>query len=743
MRTTRLASDSEVISPNTAGRIGGIALLFAAASNGVTAATSPAVGIEPTIGLWLSLALLVMAVLSFIAPWDRMGARSTLVLVPAAFVALAVGNYWDPLPYVAGLYFVLMGAWVGLCHPRFTTLTLTPLFALVFWAPLSAGAHLDRLASSTVIVTAVSVAIGEILGTLRVSLERSRLELARTAKRRFAALTRNSVDVTFVLGPNNKIWYVSPAAKERFGYEPSEIEDMHLQDFLSELVDGIADETVTNLIAGTYHEGSVTEAHELRMRHADGTWIDVEATAQNMLDDPDIEGIVVHVRDVRNRKALENDLHHRAFHDDLTGLPNRAAFRQQIRSSKAGGGQVSIVFMDLDGFKNINDTEGHQQGDELLKLIAQRLSRAVPDPEQIARLGGDEFAVLYRCGIDEAVENARSIVDLVSQPFSLNGTVTSVGASAGVAEAVQGQSDDQVIGDADMAMYEAKSKAKGSVAAYEPEMRSRLLERLDSKARLTRAIERSEFVLHFQPAINLKTGAWIGAEALVRWDRPGSGLVQPVEFIGIAEEAGLIVEIGRWIMHEACREATNWPEVDGEPLSVAVNVSAQQFQDPELLSDVASTLRSTGLAPERLIVEVTESMLIDDIEVAEERLRSLREMGIRLALDDFGTGYSSLSYLQALPFDILKVDRSFVVNATTEFRDLSLLQTINRLGHDLGLLTLIEGVESEEQARLVESINCDLAQGYYFAKPMDAEQFRAKAFDPAQSSIRSPRLYAS
>ncbi|MGB6059019.1 MAG: EAL domain-containing protein [Microthrixaceae bacterium] len=740
MKTKHLAPDAEVISPSTAGRIAGVALLFGAISNGITAATTPHGETYVVIGLWLSAALLVTALLSFVVPWDRMGPRSTLVLVPAAFLAVAVGNYWDPLPYISGLYFVLIGAWVGLCHPRFTTLALTPVFALVFWGPLVVNGHSDRLSSSAVIVTFVSVAIGETLGTLRVGLERSRLELARSAKRRFAAMTRNSVDVTFIFGLDNSIWYVSPAVKARFGYDPHELEQVPLDDFLTNAIDGLAAETIKSLVTGSYKEESVTEAHELRLRHADGTWIDIEATAQNLLDDPDIGGIIVHVRDVRNRKALESDLHHRAFHDDLTGLPNRAAFRQQIRQAKSGGGSVSVIFMDLDGFKNVNDTAGHQQGDGLLRLIAERLAAAVPEKSKVARLGGDEFAVLYECGLAQAVEHAERLVELISQPFVLGGTVISVGASAGVAEADLNQTDDQVIGDADMAMYEAKASASRSVAAFEPEMRSRLLERLDSKARLKRAIENEEFVLHYQPELDLKTGTFVGAEALVRWNRPGTGLVQPAEFIGLAEESGVIVEIGRWILREACREATTWPEVNGESMSVAVNVSAQQFQDPELLSDVAFTLRSTGLHPERLILEVTESMLIDDIEVAEVRLRALREMGIRLALDDFGTGYSSLSYLQALPFDILKIDRSFVENATTEVRDLSLLQTINRLGHDLGLLTLIEGVETGEQAKLVTSIGCDLAQGYFFAKPMRAGQLHAAAFKAGRTAAQVPGL---
>ncbi|HTO01147.1 MAG TPA: EAL domain-containing protein [Microthrixaceae bacterium] len=728
MRTKHLASDSEVISPTAAGRIAGVALLFGAITNGITAATSPSGAKFVTIGLWLSVVIFAIAILSFIAPWNKMGPRSTLVLVPAVFVLLAVGNYWDPLPYVAGIYFVLLGAWVGLCHPRYTTLALTPVFALVFWAPLAVNPHLPRLSASAVVVTLVSVAIGEILGTLRVNLERSRLELARSAKRRFAALTRNSVDVTFIFGFDNSIWYVSPAVTARFGYEPNELESMPLKDFLSNIIDGIDTETIDSLISGDYREESVTEAHELRLRHADGTWIDVEATAQNLLDDPDIGGIIVHIRDVRSRKSLESDLHHRAFHDDLTGLPNRAAFRQEIHRAKGEGGPVSVVFVDLDGFKNVNDTSGHQQGDRLLRLVAERLSAAVPERSIVARLGGDEFAVLLPFGLDRAVQLAEGLVELISEPFALTGSVVSVGASAGVAEADNKQSDDQVIGDADMAMYEAKVSPTSSVAAFEPQMRTRLLERLDSKARLQLAIDREEFVLHFQPELDLRTGSWIGAEALLRWNRPGTGLVPPAEFIGIAEESGIIVEIGRWILREACREAATWPELGGGKLSVSVNVSARQFQDSELLADVAFALCSTGLPPERLIIEVTESMLIDDIEVAEVRLRSLREMGIRLALDDFGTGYSSLSYLQALPFDILKIDRSFVENATTELRDLSLLQTINRLGHDLGLQTLIEGVETDEQAKLVKSVGCDLSQGYYFAKPMAPEQLRAEYF---------------
>lgn len=726
----------EVIPAATAGWIGGVALLFAALGNLITVLLLPAGAPGRTVGVWLSALTLFVGLFALFAPWNRWGQQSTLVLVPVAFVLIGVGNYTDPLPYVAGVYFVLIGAWTGLCHRRFTTLALTPVFAAVYWVPLAVRPHPDRLESSVFIVTIVSVAIGEVLGTLRIGLENSQRQLAESSRRRFAALTRNSLDVTFVFGADNTIKYVSPAVERRFGYLPEALERVPLSEFLDSSVSGLSEATRGRLLDGSFFEDDSAVTHELQLRHADGSWIDVEVTAQNLVDDPDIAGIVIHVRDIRGRKALEADLQHRAFHDDLTGLANRAAFREEIGRAREAGRSLAVIFLDLDDFKEVNDTLGHEAGDRLLQLVAERLSSSVPGAVTIARLGGDEFGIALEADEAAALKTAQGLITRLSQPYVLADGEVLVGVSAGLALADPADPEELVIGNADIAMYEAKMLESPRVVAFEPQMRERLLHRVELTRRLRLALERGDFVVHYQPSLDTRTRRWVGAEALVRWDDGGEELVLPGRFINVAEETGLIVELGAWILEQACREATHWADGTGAAPWVAVNMSARQFQDPRLLTTVEQALRSSGLPAERLVIEVTESILIGDTETAASRLWELSDMGVRLALDDFGTGYSSLSYLQAFPFDILKIDRSFVRNATTRPRDLALLQTINRLGHNLGLNTLVEGIETQAQADLVTAIGCDLAQGFHLARPMSAASLRATVFPTAANGAR-------
>ncbi|MCB1256737.1 MAG: EAL domain-containing protein [Microthrixaceae bacterium] len=734
MSTRSSPDEIEIISATAAGRIGGAALLFGALSNLITVVLLAPGSAGRTIGLWLSLTTVGVAIVALFAPWERWGRHSTLVLVPVAFVLLGIGNYTDPLPYVAGIYFVVIGAWTGLCHRRFTTLALAPVFATMYWAPLAVRPNLGRLESSALIVTVVSVAIGEVLCGLRITLERSQRELAASAGRRFTALTRNSLDVTLVLGSDDRIRYVSPAMEARFGHAPSDIEQIPLSDFLARFVSGISDESKLSLVDGSFRHEDSSITHEMQLRRADGTWVDIEVTAQNLIDDPDIAGIVVHVRDITSRKALELDLQRRAYQDDLTGLANRASFRNEIKRASESSEHLAVIYLDLDGFKEVNDTSGHEVGDRLLQLVAKRLLDTVPSNAVVARLGGDEFAVMMRGESDDVSVVADALIRSLSEPYKVDDTVLNVGVSAGVAQAGPTDAGDRVISDADMAMYAAKVNDFSSVVEFHPQMREQLLAKVEMTSRLKRAVSNGDFVLHYQPSMETKGRSWVGAEALIRWDDGGDRLIQPGEFINVAEDSGLIVELGRWIVAEACREAVGWSESPDGQLWVAVNVSACQFQDPRLLDDVDTALRSSGLPPERLVIEVTESILIGETESAHQRLRGLHEMGIRLALDDFGTGYSSLSYLQAFPFDILKIDRSFVRNATTSTRDLSLLQTINRLGHNLGLQTLVEGIETAAQAELVTSMGCDLAQGFHLARPVDSTGLRAMSFSGASAA---------
>lgn len=719
------SGDVAVIPPLLAARIGAAALVFASFGNLITVVSPAGTNSARTIGVVLSLIMLMIAMASFMVRWDRLHPRATMALIPVAVVLVMVGNYTDPLAYVAGIYVVLIGAWVGLCQPRFTTLALTPLLAATFLLPLEARPHLGRLHSSTVIVTVVAVALGEILGLLRVRLENSRRQLLLSSQRRSEALTRHSIDVSFVFGRNNRIRFVSPSVRTRFGYSPSEIEAVPATEFLTEMVRDIHPDDIAAIVDGTFKGKSETHRYELSLRNADGEWIEVEATLHNLVDDPDVNGIVAHVRDISERRELETDLFFRAYHDDLTGLPNRAAFRERVTQDLSAGNLISVVFLDLNGFKLINDTLGHRSGDQLLKGIADRLVATAPPESLVARLGGDEFAVVLPFSLTYATIVAEGLIRTISMPLDLDSGTVTVGAKAGVAEGSPGLRAERIMEDADLAMYEAKARQGVDVVPFRSALRSALTERSEVHLALQRAVDNDEFVLRYQPQVSLTNGYWVGAEALIRWDRPGSGLVAPGGFISIAEESEVIISIGRWVLAEACREASTWPSVDGRELCISVNVSPRQFVADEFVDDVYDAIDGSGLDPTRLTIEVTESVLKTDFGLARRKLESLRSIGVRVALDDFGTGYSSLRYLLELPFSTVKIDQSFVTGATTEFNAYAVLQTINRLGHDLGLKTLIEGVETMEQARLVSSIGIDLAQGFYYGRPSEADSVQS------------------
>jgi len=444
---------------------------------------------------------------------------------------------------------------------------------------------------------------------------------------------------------------------------------------------------------------------------------------QDRLDDVDIQGVVVHIRDIHLRKELERDLHRQAYHDELTGLANRSLFRDRVNDAVQHGAPFAVIFLDLDGFKVINDSAGHDRGDEVLRLVAQRFRSAIEADVTLARFGGDEFAVLVPVTARAPGAICRTLVETLRDPFAIGGSGVSIGASAGIAEYTGTESADDLIRNADTAMYVAKSDGRDMVW-YEPSMREHILERLDTESMLRQGLETGAFAVHYQAEVDLCTGLTSGVEALVRWNHPTLGLVMPAAFIDVAEDSGLILALGAWVMHTACRDAASWQATIGTGRGVAVNVSVRQFQAPDFVDTVRSALLASTLDPTLLTVEITESVLIADNDTAAATLRELSELGVSIALDDFGTGYSSLRYLQRLPFDILKIDKSFIDNVTTEPHDLALVRTINRLGHDLGLRTLVEGIETEEQAALVTELGCDFAQGYFFGRPVPLEQLR-------------------
>jgi diguanylate cyclase (GGDEF)-like protein/PAS domain S-box-containing protein len=484
-------------------------------------------------------------------------------------------------------------------------------------------------------------------------------------------------------------------------------------------------------------------AVELRIRHATGRRMWLAARVVNLLDDPDVRGMVVNLHDISDRKRAEEELSHQAFHDALTGLANRALFRDRLDHAldrDAGTGtDPAVIFMDLDGFKNVNDSLGHDVGDELLREVAVRLTTAVRRADTVGRLGGDEFAILIEQSnrpLDEATAMADRVLQVLRDPVRLGAKTIAVSASVGIAVG-DGMSDSTgLLRDADVAMYQSKATGKNKWTTYLPGMRTAALERLELETDLHGALERDELRAVYQPVIELETERVVGFEALLRWQHPTHGTLAPDRFIPLAEETGLIVPIGRWILYEATRTAAGWRERFhlGRRITMAVNLSARQLASSDLVDDVTGALRSSGLSPERLVLEMTETVLVQDAATAAARLEELRHLGVRLAIDDFGTGYSSLSYLRKFPVDILKIDRSFINTITERDRIPAIVRGLLDLGRTLQLETVAEGVELDLQRDQLREQHCDLAQGFLFARPMpqaDAERLLAQMQESA------------
>jgi diguanylate cyclase (GGDEF)-like protein len=430
---------------------------------------------------------------------------------------------------------------------------------------------------------------------------------------------------------------------------------------------------------------------------------------------------------------LSEQLEHQAFHDPLTGLANRALFTDRLEHAVARQARtvsiLAVLFVDIDDFKAVNDGWGHDAGDQLLLAVAERLRMCLRGVDTAARLGGDEFAVLLEdLATDyDAEPVAERIVNSFRQPFQIAGELVSVSASIGVAVATSSQSADNVLGNADVAMYRAKARGKAQYTVFEPSMRTELFRPIELRRDLQRAIEREEFALHYQPIVSLSTGRIEGVEALLRWQAPGRGLVPPGEFVPLAEETGLIRDIGRWALREACRQPRVWGigYADETSLWISVNISKRQLEGPELVEDVADALRASRLDPHRLVLEITESVASFDDESMGALLERLKGLGVRLALDDFGSGYSSLGRLQAMPLDMLKIDRQFVRSVGSRPQATQLTKTIIELARTLGLTTVAEGIELRDQLDLLASLGCDLGQGFLLAKPLEAHGIEA------------------
>jgi len=423
-----------------------------------------------------------------------------------------------------------------------------------------------------------------------------------------------------------------------------------------------------------------------------------------------------------------DDLQHQALHDPLTGLPNRALFITQLEHAVARGRRkgtpVSVLFLDLDGFKAVNDTLGHEAGDDVLIDVATRLRGSLREDDSVARLGGDEFGIVLEEELRGATSTAQRIVRAFGRPWSLGSNHVPIGVSIGIATRQGGQELDELLRQADTAMYAAKASGKGRWRVYSPDLGADLDASRSLRAELQRAVEEEEFVVHYQPVMDLRTGSITGVEALVRWNHPQRGLLPPSEFLDEAEVSGHVVHIDRWVLREACRQVRWWQQSipEAEHLSVHVNLSARQLQHPGLAEEIGEVVRVSGLTASDLILEITETTLVQDAEAAASELTKLKELHLRLALDDFGTGFSSLSHLHQFPIDIIKIDRSFVAALGSHGRRPELVEALVGLGRTLGLVVVAEGIEDAAQLEYLRSIGCDRGQGYLFAKPLPAEQ---------------------
>lgn len=555
---------------------------------------------------------------------------------------------------------------------------------------------------------------------------------ARDTEARFEVLVRHSSDVITIVETDGTIRYVSPSVESVFGHDPAALagtrltalvhpdDTLSVQQFLQELSrSGPADLPAA---AGMLKR-------EWRVAHASGGWMTADTVGTNLVHEPLIGGLVLNTRDVTEQSVIKEQYMHQAFHDPLTDMANRSLFLYQVGHALARAQRqsqpVTVLFIDLDNFKTVNDSLGHAAGDRLLVEASRRLATCVRGSDLIARLGGDEFAMLLEEteSVGEALQVAERVAGAFSRPFVLGGKEVFVTSSIGIARSEHGENSDDLVRNADLAMYVAKQRGKGQHVLFEPRMHAAALQLLDMQADLGRAIEQDELYLEYQPIVALATGEVIGAEALLRWRSPERGVVPPGVFVPIAEDSGLIVAMGRWVLRRACRELRQWTEAGGVPLRVSINLSGRQLQSAEIVDDVRQALEESGVHPSQLVLELTESMAMENTDLTMERLTALKALGVAIAIDDFGTGYSSLSYLQRFPLDILKIDKAFV-DVVERGDDGSVLATaIVGLSETLRMTAVAEGIETESQRQKLLSLGCEFGQGHLFAPAMDSEEF--------------------
>ncbi|HVH65448.1 MAG TPA: EAL domain-containing protein [Candidatus Acidoferrum sp.] len=640
--------------------------------------------------------------------------------------------------WAAGYLLIAIAGWYGATTPELAAVAPGPpgrIGLLLPYAPVAVGAlvagidelrpgDLDQIVFWTLLAIVALVVLRQFL-TLTDNLALNRQLEANAAdlkkgQEHFRSLVQNSSDLITLIRRDGTIQYQSASIERILGYTDQRLIGTPFGD----LVHSDDRTQMLRKVEEAVNIAGPPLAVECRLRREDGSYCPAEVTITNLLELPSVRGLVLNTRDISERKALEEKLTHQAFHDSLTNLPNRAAFRISLDHALTGEQRIAVLFLDLDDFKSVNDTLGHEVGDQLLAAVGARIASTLRPGDTVARLGGDEFAILLRSVEDErtATRVADRITRQLTATFSIAGRELSIHASIGIAGLVSGQeAADDLIRNADVAMYIAKSKGKARFFEYDPSLARVTVDRMELEHDLEIAISEKQFVVHYQPVIMLESGAVHSLEALARWNHPKRGLLYPAEFIGIAEQTGKITDLGRIVIQQATRAARRWQvRYPATPqLQVSVNLSGRQLQQPDLVAEVMAAADDAGLEPQSLILELTESVLLADHEAAVRMLQELRSLGVRLALDDFGTGYSSLGHLRDFPVDIIKMDRSFVAGIGTGIADGAILRAIIGLANSLSLMTIGEGVEKPEQLAALNAMGCQAGQGFYFAKPLD------------------------
>ncbi|MDO8614754.1 MAG: EAL domain-containing protein [Dehalococcoidia bacterium] len=586
----------------------------------------------------------------------------------------------------------------------------------------------------------------EALVELNRSLEeqvRERTAQLRASEVRYRSLTDNTFDLVLETSIDGRFTFASPSYRDVLGYEPDELlgtsifDLVHPEDRPAVMQEFIRAVSTGNPGAAVY-----------RSRRKDGEWLWMESAGKPFQSDAGEIRAVIVSRDITARKRAEETIRHMAYHDPLTGLPNRALFEDRLSvalaQARRAGQSLCLMSVDVDHFKLVNDTLGHAAGDAVLKAAGERLQGLVRQGDTVARIGGDEFILLLAGHVSAAAASrvATDIRNAFREPFPLGGQEVHATISIGISFYPQdGETADALIRNADAALYRAKDMGRSNYQLYAPSMNLGAAERLALDQELRDALEHEEFDIYYQPQLAIGTGQMVGAEALLRWRHPSRGVVSPDEFIPVAEETGLIVPLGKWVLRTAAAQVRAWLAAGLPPLRVAVNISMRQFQERDFVQTVAQALKDTGLDATHLELEITESTAMRDAAFTISVLRQLREMGIRISIDDFGTGHSSLRYLRDFPIHALKIDRSFIRDLTTDPNDAALVSEIIALAHRLGLEIVAEGVETQQQLNFLRDGGCDLFQGYLCARPMPADAFEeclrgcpcGKLFPPPRS----------